>query len=51
MIDPRYGRLARDGREHAIRLPDTLTTREEPGTWTSVDVEAKGPPATDRCKT
>ena len=28
MIDRHYGHLARDGREHAIRLLDTLTTSE-----------------------
>ena len=28
MIDRHYGHLARDGREHAIRLLDTLTTAE-----------------------
>ena len=29
MIDRHYGHLARDGREHAIRLLDTLNTIPE----------------------
>ena len=35
MIDRHYGHLARDGREHAIRLLDTLTQRRRPrrGRW------------------
>ena len=32
MIDRHYGHLARDGREHAIKLLDALNTR-----WTLVD--------------
>jgi integrase len=32
MIDRHYGHLARDGREHAIKLLDTLNAR-----WTLVD--------------
>jgi hypothetical protein len=32
MIDRHYGQLARDGREHAIRLRDALNTP-----WTLVD--------------
>jgi hypothetical protein len=36
MIDRHYGHLARDGREHAIKLLDALSASEsEP--WTSVD--------------
>jgi hypothetical protein len=36
MIDLHYGRLARDGREHAIRLLDALSAPElDP--WTLVD--------------
>jgi hypothetical protein len=30
MIDGHYGHLARDGREHAIRLPDTYIAAEPP---------------------
>ncbi len=30
MIDRHYGHLARDGREHAIRLLDTYTAPAEP---------------------
>jgi hypothetical protein len=36
MIDRHYGHLARDGREHAIRLLDTLN-RPEFERWTLVD--------------
>jgi integrase len=36
MIDPPYGHLARDGREHAIRLLDELSGGECPR-WTPVD--------------
>jgi hypothetical protein len=36
MIDRHYGHLARDGREHAIRLLDTLNAPELER-WTSVD--------------
>src|SRR6266545_6413682 len=36
MIDRHYGHLARDGREHAIRLLDELSTGERPR-WTLVD--------------
>jgi hypothetical protein len=36
MIDRHYGRLARDGREHAIRLLDTLSAAES-DRWTLVD--------------
>ncbi len=32
MIDRHYGHLARDGREHTIKLLDNLNTR-----WTLVD--------------
>jgi hypothetical protein len=36
MIDRHYGHLARDGREHAIKLLDALNAPEsEP--WTPVD--------------
>jgi hypothetical protein len=36
MIDRHYGHLARDGREHAIRLLDALSADERPP-WTLVD--------------
>jgi hypothetical protein len=36
MIDRHYGNLARDGREHAIRLLDALSAGERPR-WTLVD--------------
>jgi hypothetical protein len=36
MIDPHYGHLARDGREHAIRLLDELSAGQRPR-WTLVD--------------
>jgi hypothetical protein len=36
MIDRHYGHLARDGREHAIRLLDELSVGERPR-WTLVD--------------
>jgi hypothetical protein len=36
MIDRHYGHLARDGREHAIRLLDGLSAGQRPR-WTLVD--------------
>jgi hypothetical protein len=36
MIDRHYGHLARDGREHAIRLLDELSAEQRPP-WTLVD--------------
>jgi hypothetical protein len=36
MIDRHYGHLARDGREHAIRLLDELGAGQRPR-WTLVD--------------
>ena len=36
MIDRHYGHLARDGREHAIRLLDELSSEQRPP-WTLVD--------------
>jgi len=36
MIDRHYGHLARDGREHAIRLLDELSAGQAPR-WTLVD--------------
>jgi integrase len=36
MIDRHYGHLARDGREHAIRLLDELSAAQRPR-WTPVD--------------
>jgi hypothetical protein len=36
MIDGHYGHLARDGREHAIRLLDELSAGQRPR-WTLVD--------------
>ena len=38
MIDRHYGHLARDGREHAIRLLDALSADERPP-WTLVDTQ------------
>ena len=45
MIDRHYGHLARDGREHAIRLLDELSAGQRPR-WTLVDVGWTPPPAT-----
>lgn len=44
MIDRHYGHLARDGREHAIKLLDALNAPEfAPGRWwSSVDTEDAG---------
>jgi hypothetical protein len=36
MIDRHYGHLARDGREHAIKLLDSLSA-PGPEPWTPVD--------------
>jgi hypothetical protein len=36
MIDRHYGHLARDGRDHAIRLLDELSAGQRPR-WTLVD--------------
>ena len=36
MIDRHYGHLARDGREHAIRLLEGLSAEQRPP-WTLVD--------------
>ena len=36
MIDRHYGHVARDGREHAIRLLDELSAGQRPR-WTLVD--------------
>ena len=36
MIDRHYGHLARDGREHGIRLLDELSAGQRPP-WTLVD--------------
>jgi hypothetical protein len=36
MIDRHYGHLARDGREHAIRPLDELSSEQRPP-WTLVD--------------
>ena len=36
MIDRHYGHLARDGREHTIRLLDELSSEKRPQ-WTLVD--------------
>jgi hypothetical protein len=44
MIDRHYGHLARDGREHAIRLLEALNTPEfEP--WTLDAAWSRGPAA------
>ena len=44
MIDRHYGHLARDGREHAIRLLDELSAGERPR-WTPVDAAWTPKPA------
>jgi integrase len=44
MIDRHYGHLARDGREHAIRLLDELSAGQRPR-WTLVDVAWTPKPA------
>jgi hypothetical protein len=46
MIDRHYGHLARDGREHAIRLLDELSAQQRPR-WTLVDAAWTPNPATD----
>ena len=45
MIDRHYGHLARDGREHAIRLLDELSAGQRPR-WTLVDAAWTPTPAT-----
>jgi integrase len=45
MIDRHYGHLARDGREHAIRLLDELSAEQRPR-WTLVDAPWTPEPAT-----
>jgi len=44
MIDRHYGHLARDGREHAIRLLDELSASQRPR-WTLVDAAWTSKPA------
>ncbi len=44
MIDRHYGHLARDGREHAIRLLDELSAGERPR-WTPMDAAWTPKPA------
>src|SRR4029453_16770510 len=44
MIDRHYGHLARDGREHAIRLLDEMSAGQPPR-WTLVDAAWTPPPA------
>jgi integrase len=44
MIDRHYGHLARDGREHAIRLLDELSAGQRPR-WTLVDAAWTPKPA------
>jgi integrase len=44
MIDRHYGHLARDGREHAIRLLDALSAEQRPR-WTLVDTAWTPQPA------
>jgi hypothetical protein len=44
MIDRHYGHLAREGREHAIRLLDELSAGERPR-WTLVDAAWTSKPA------
>jgi integrase len=46
MIDRHYGHLARDGREHAIRLLDELGAGQRPP-WTLVDAAWTPDSATD----
>jgi hypothetical protein len=46
MIDRHYGHLARDGREHAIRLLDELSDGQRPR-WTPVDTGWTSNPAAD----
>jgi hypothetical protein len=46
MIDRHYGHLARDGREHAIRLLDKLSDGQRPR-WTLVDAAWTSMSATD----
>jgi hypothetical protein len=46
MIDRHYGHLARDGREHAIRLLDELSAGQRPR-WTLVDAAWTPAPASD----
>jgi integrase len=46
MIDRHYGHLARDGREHAIRLLDELSDGQRPR-WTLVDAAWTSMSATD----
>ncbi len=46
MIDRHYGHLARDGREHAIRLLDELSAGQRPR-WTLVDAAWTPKPATN----
>jgi hypothetical protein len=46
MIDRHYGRLARDGREHAIRMLDELSAGQWPR-WTLVDAPWTPKPAAD----
>ena len=46
MIDRHYGHLARDGREHAIRLLDELNAEQRPR-WTLVDAPWTSRSATD----
>jgi hypothetical protein len=45
MIDRHYGHLTRDGREHAIRLLDELSSGQRPR-WTLVDARWTPKPAT-----
>ncbi len=45
MIDRHYGHLARDGRDHAIRLLDALNAAES-GPWTFVDARWTSKPRT-----
>jgi integrase len=45
MIDRHYGHLARDGREHAIRLLEELSAEQRPR-WTLVDAPWTPEPAT-----
>jgi hypothetical protein len=46
MIDRHYGHLARDGRDHAIRLLDELSAGQRPR-WTLVDAPWTSKPATE----
>jgi hypothetical protein len=49
MIDRHYGHLARDGRDHAIRVLDELSAEQRPR-WTLVDASWTPPLADAACR-